>query len=427
MVSLAKAFLQKAATVFGGNISTVAATFAIASIIVSVEGLESFGLYSVLMSLYMVAGAIKPLTWQAFVKYYPSFNVQLLLAKSVVIDLFGILTSLLLLFIIILAKPIWQTAIDIDIWVLAVIFVTATINNNGTLLGYLRSERQYFTVALLQMVVSIFKVALCFFIFFEEARVYSIELFIMLSCMVDAIIWGGGIISIVVYKRAYKMWGASLLSKVKGYTKFSYQGTATAMVDLPVSHLDSLIVTALLGLEAAGVFALVKRISKAFGQIADPIYQIIFPEFSKSVADKNLTSILAISRRVSLFVFSICSVGMVAFIAGFPIFDSLLFASKISEYKWLVISYMLCQVLAITFIWVHPLVIAFGELAFNFRVTLLANIVYVVALVLLLKFVGFWGVVFAIFLQYLLSIGVKLKMVLPKIRYEESLSRLSNG
>lgn len=409
---VSKAFIQKAIVVLGGNVAVVASTFIVAAIIVSTKSVEAFGLYSVLLAIYMIAGAFKPLTWQAFVKYYPKSIPGQLLKKSSLVDVYGFLFSFVASSMILIFEYAGLWIFELSATVVSVLVFVSSFNNLGTVLGYLRSTNRFTHIAFIQGILSISKIGISYLVFIQGYYDLDVEGFIVICCLIDSVVWVFALIVILVSEtKARDPLGENLV----GFEKFSYQGTATALVDVPVAHLDYLIVSSILGLEAAGVFGLIKRISKVFGQVADPIYQVLFPEFSKCVAVGSLQQIRYMVWKVSLYVLLVCAIGVSGFALSYDLIDVMLFSGELRDYKSIVLFYMLAQVLAICFVWVHPLLISFGNLYLNFKITLVANLMYLIGILMALKWIGFSGVVLAIFIQYSISVGFKLAYVVPLI------------
>jgi len=102
-----------------------------------------------------------------------------------------------------------------------------------------------------------------------------------------------------------------------------------------------------------------------------------------------------------------CLLGTTGVFFVFDYVNEYFFSNGLLELKYEVVVFMLLQSIAISFIWVHPLLVALGKLQLNFHLTLAANAAYMLLLISLLKLLGMWALVIAIGFQFAIVVGGK--------------------
>lgn len=404
--------LNRAFSVLGGNISISAGNFIIAGILISKSGLVNYGIFvSLQAAYYSWATVSKPLTWQAIIKYSSSTTPSHLLSISLKTEVIGAFIALIAASVIaVSAIYLWAPSEDYVVCGVMIFFASLMLNN-GTTVGYLRVNRRFKTIALLQSLSAILKVPTC--LYFAE----DIELYFISTLVVDIAIWLPALIVITYKERTAANKNnkpACTGLKLVDFLRFAYWGTLHSTLDLPVTQLDRLLISALISLEAAGIFNLIKRISQIIGQIADPIYQVIFPEFSELLHDRETRKIKEISKKISLAILISSMLTTAVLFILFEPLNNLAFAGEMADYKSELITYLAIQSAALCFIWIHPLFIALGHMKQNAVILLISNIIYTSLIILLAESLSIWGIIIAFLLQSSSLIAMKAYIIKTK-------------
>jgi len=245
---------------FLGNVAFAGSSIIVAMIFLKYTSLESLGVFSSFMAAYMLIGAFKPLTWQAYVKFKSSYSNKDILPSSLRLDLIGISCFFPVFLIGLLLQIFFET--PISMLELFCLLIVAPINNIGTVVGYLRANRYFSIFSLLQIIIALIRIVGCVLFFEIEESNPERSIFIFFA-LVDLCIWFIALLLILVKEKPVLFQINAF--KGAGFRKFSWQGTKVTLVDAPVNHLDYLVVLMLLGAEAVGVFELVKRLSSFSG------------------------------------------------------------------------------------------------------------------------------------------------------------------
>jgi O-antigen/teichoic acid export membrane protein len=154
---------------------------------------------------------------------------------------------------------------------------------------------------------------------------------------------------------------------------------------------DTLLVGAVLGEAAAGLFKVAKQFGSAFGQLSDPFYQAIYPEMAAATSAGDRAGFAALLRR-STFVASGAAVvlwlGMVAF--GAPALAAFAGSEYGGGYPVLV-WYGLAYALAFASFAMQPAMLALGRSMASFSIMTASTAVQFALLVPLMHRFGVAG------------------------------------
>lgn len=179
------------------------------------------------------------------------------------------------------------------------------------------------------------------------------------------------------------------------------------LVDLPVRHVDKILISTLLGPAAAGVFAILKKLSDVFSIVADALYQSTYPVLAHLVAVDHAKA-LGLARKTGTLLFAAGVVPLAVLLSFSSTWLPFLIPTLQVDVRPEVAVLLSATFLSMCFIMIHPLYILYGHEKHNASVTLVSNAIYLVAFWQLILHFGLIGAVVACALQYFLLIGIKL-------------------
>ncbi|HDY7887005.1 TPA: oligosaccharide flippase family protein [Vibrio vulnificus] len=411
-----KNIIKKFISVMSGNIVVVATSFIIAALIVQRYGMENYGKFVVVQSIFMVFPILtRPLVWQAFVKFKNEVSSIELFKYSLKIEaLFFVFLSLLFILILRLMLFLFPNndyfLLEKPYFIIAILFLSF-FYNSGAVIGYYRSRENYVVISLILSISSISKVV---FLLFSDLDISSLIFFL---CIIDATIWFLSIFfSYLIINKTKSSIRCKIKNKIKiKFLKYSLWGNLHSILDLPVSHLDRLIVSVLFSVEMAGVFNLIKRVGGIAKQLSDPILQILFPKFVDFLHSGDVSKIRTIKHKLkylSIFLGILTvSLGWI----GFDLFDKLMFKGGLYEYKIEIILFALAQIYAFSFTWIHPLCISLSAMLDVTKVTFWSNVIYLFILTIGIQYFSMYGMILATFVQYYFVIYMKRAIIKGKL------------
>lgn len=386
----------------GGTASVSLANLVIALILTNKFGIDYYGLFVLYQSLFYTYSVLfKPITWQSIIKFSPESKMPNLLRLSINIEIaFAIFGFLLCNLIIFIFKP--------DIFgILSVLLSFSFIFiNSGTLIGYTRAISSYYYVSLLMFIASIVKVTLALTLDVSEYQLFSA---ITIS---EAFIWALFLIFKLRENKFQILKETNTNSELSSnFYKYSLWGMLHEAMDLPIKYLDKIIINAFLGNAATGILDLAKRISQIVSQFAVPINAIIFPKYSAWVNDRNFVKIKDVAWKLTSAMVVISIIMLVLFYFVFEKFDYLLFSNKLSNHKELIFGFFAVQLIAMTFVWLHPLALILVSMKSIAKLILFANAIYLSLLFFFVSSVGMYAALIAFGAQVLIVILVKAYLV----------------
>lgn len=187
-----------------------------------------------------------------------------------------------------------------------------------------------------------------------------------------------------------------------------------AVMDGAMNSLDRLVVAAVIGQGAVGVYHVIRRYAAVLGLVADPLYQVFLTRFARMNANGRGSEIVPESLRFAatlgpIVVMGGCVVWLTDWfwrpllLPGFEPADLQAFYTVFGGYA-----------VATCFIAVHPALMSLGYWSSTVWITATANITFVALAIFLGGKLGLIGIALAICLQFFVSIGSKLIICLAR-------------
>ena len=211
---------------------------------------------------------------------------------------------------------------------------------------------------------------------------------------------------------------AKLPSKTKEFTRFTIWTSLSDVTDIPVNYFDVFIISKL-GLELVSVFKVFKQIIALISKLAIPIYQAIFPQFSKLTASDKLEEAYNAVKRIQKFVVKyIMPLFIIVGLTSYYWLD-IVFGSLYRDYWYVLLAYIVIHTISISFTTIHPLFISMGKVKEDFIYVLITNLAYFVVALVLVKYLGMFGIVISYAVQSFSIILLK-KIKIEKILKEST-------
>jgi len=367
-------FWRRVFAVFSGNLAGAGLAFVMAGVIVSKGGLENYGLFALLQSIYFTWSVLsRPLTWQTIVRHSDGRNNALLIAHSIRAEFVGATVCCLVaapLVVLLLRDPgVIGSAAPSGMSILF-IALGATLVNSGTVCGYLRASGDFWLLSAINTGLNALK------LLFSLALYDDIETFFNVTVVLDLLAWGGALLWVRKKARPTLERSEGEPLSFRQFLKFSYWGTLHACLDLPVAQLDRVLIAWLVGLDATGAISLIRRMAQIIGNVVDPVCQVMFPMFTKLYQEGDREEIRKRSRQMTIAILVI-GMGVVLLIyATFDQINSLMFSARLSQHETTLLAFMLVYVLGCSTAWVHPLFITLGLMRHNTYILAAANTTY---------------------------------------------------
>lgn len=293
-------------------------------------------------------------------------------------------------------------------WLAVLLFAVAGVQQiTFSWIGRLRLEGRFLSLALLAVVPSVLRLVLLLvwkmlgwpLSLTTAAWLFTLPELVRLAWGAWLGLHGSGFWS----ARRHGLW------RKTEFKSFAFWLWATNLVDLPIQYIDQLLVGRLLTVEAAGAYGAIKKLGGAIGLLANPVSQVIFPEFTRMVGNGQM-------RRAWQLMWKAFWLIVVPGVLGTAVLYGLrqLWFARFGlteSYLLECFCFLLLQVFSIGFVALHPLSAALSLMRPVFWLALSTNILFcALAAGLTLQF-ALLGLIGALAVQNCLMLGGKLLLV----------------
>ena len=189
----------------------------------------------------------------------------------------------------------------------------------------------------------------------------------------------------------------------KEFWHFTIWANLASTVDAPVKYFDTFFMS-LLSLELVAAYNVFKKIIHIFNMAITPISQAIMPQLSKLIsAGKKKEAYLKMHKlRNIVFLVGVPFCLILAFVS--PLFLKVANKNDLIQYLWILYYQLPIYLVAYCYLGIHPLFSAYGYSKYDFFITLIANITYVIIILFTIKHINIWSILLAIFIQLIITL-----------------------
>ena len=397
-----------------GGVSTAVINLATIPVLFKSYGIEGYGELAIILTTYLVIQIVTSLQlWQAFIKYWYDnrFEKNKSITFSFLLDFFSCAFGSLVLFFVFTSHIYEKYLFHIDYQVAIFFSLALLFNPFSFFIGICRVREKFLFISFCECVRSLVRlVGAIVSLSYGTFLVYA--LFYLLSNVVVLLI------STLVMKRdLYKAFSSiKHIDKTDFdnffiFTKFSFLVSMKSIIDLPVQHLDKILVSSILGNSSVAVYDIAKRINQGFAVLINVINQIFYPYIVKEISVNGFVEMFSNICKWTLILFSSFSVFITIFLFNFnyyvydlyyAIFELSFESFEFNMYYTLVFLVSSC------FLLFHVIFQAAGFVSKDVKILIFANSIYFLTCFFGLKFFGIDVLIFAYLIQILIVLGFKL-------------------
>ncbi|CAK3667004.1 oligosaccharide flippase family protein [Vibrio crassostreae] len=404
----------------GNAVASIGGIF-LTTLVINIFGLEMLGNLAIAQAAVFTAyGLFNLHTWQALIKFgssfyessrWDTFNQYVNFSRFLDV-ISGVLGFFILNLVIwILYKYEIVPSLLMEIIVTLSFYLLFNLNNSS--IGVIRLFGLYKNIAIQANLSVAFKLAFCFVVFSLELSFNWLVVFILISDVIANIYIyvcsRKSITNRFKISRTNDIENSKASIEYRKFFKFCMWLNLSGIIDLPLKQLDVVILSFFLSSNIIGVFKFTKQISKVISQIADPVYQIVYPIFTREVDSSSLDFIKVLNISLSIFF-----IGVFAFCSVYIFYDWAVvrfFSKDLVDFKYVIISYLFSNVLIVSSICIHPMFIAKGFVKYNAFINLASNSVYLVIIMFTSIYNSLYVAVLAFLTQGLLKIASKIIII----------------
>ncbi|MCG9563279.1 hypothetical protein L1D28_16965 [Vibrio chagasii] len=404
----------------GNAVASIGGVF-LTTLVINIFGLEMLGNLAIAQAAVFTAyGLFNLHTWQALIKFGGSFyessrwdTFNQYVNYSRFLDFISGVLSFFILNLVIWTLYKYEIVPSLLMEIVVTLSFYLLFNLNNSSIGVIRLFGLYKNIAIQANLSVALKLTFCFFVFSLELSFKWLVFFILISdVFANIYIYVCSRKSITNrYKRSRtkNIENSKVSIEYRKFFKFCMWLNVGGIIDLPLKQLDVVILSFFLSSHVIGVFKFTKQISKIVSQIADPVYQIFYPIFTREVDSSSLGF-----RKVLNISFGIFFVGMSALLSVYFFYDWAVvnfFSKDLVDFKYVIISYLFSNVLIVSSICIHPMFIAKGFVKYNAFINLASNSVYLAIIMFTSIYDSLYVAVLAFLIQGLLKIVSKMIII----------------
>jgi len=409
--------LKNAGILLSGNMAANILGLLSLAIFTNSQGAVIFGYYVLFLTFIEIIDRIFNFqTWQAFIKFATDFQVKneehkvmMLLKYSFLVDLISLmvatLVALVLSFYAIEFFEIPQELYHLLLLMtLTILFRSAEIST-----GVFRLFDEFKIQAKITVYAAAFKLILYGLIASKVSITPSFEAFVYATVfsqfitMMMKFVYAKKILNkneiklIDIIKEKINI---PLMKELKIFPFIIYKNFSVSIRSIS-RQLDVVILGKLYGAEIVGIYKIAKEVANLIGKLTDPIYQAIYPEFAKLIA--NARKVEAYKMAINISIYS--GLSALVFYILFIIFGkwgiSIAFGQDfIGVYK-ITLIYYIAILIAILSLPLVPLMDSSGLVKYTFRNQLYATLIYIIIIYPLISEYGAIGAGIAYIIYYL--------------------------
>lgn len=400
-------------------------------LLIRMIGSEGYGILTLAQSyMFIIDGIINMQCWRGVIKFGEEAEVANDLESKMgyiklgtILDIStAILGAILSFFCTNLIGHIFNWS-SVLIQATQIFSLVIVFHFSGTPTAILRMEDKFNLVAIQKVISSILKVLAIGIILLFYGKI-SVLLGVIIYVITDII---GHLILIgmalfVVHKKMgiMSVIKSKFPKKTKEFIKFTVWTTLSDVVDIPVAYLDVFIVSSI-SLSMVSVLKVFKQIISIVSKLTTPVYQAIYPQFSKLVAQsqsKQAYGIVLKIRNVILKFF--VPVSMLVGLTSYW-WLKFIFGIDYALYWYVLCVYLIAHTVALSYTTIHPYFASIGKVLQSFIICAIANIVYLAFAYCFTKWIGILGLVFAYVIQFTIVICSE-KVIIEKYLKKEAKS-----
>lgn len=400
--NLFKILIDNSKYLLSGSLIATLFGFARTALTTRALGLELFGILAIIISyVEVMVGATKFSPWHALIKFgSENFNndeksiFMGYVKQSIIFDGISALLGFVIANIFVdVFSDYFSLSSDMRSYI-ALYSLVAFLDFSGTPIGVLRllNKFRYFMVQ--NFIVSTLGVIGAAVVYITGGGLLEFIIVIISSKLIGTIY----IVIIMIYelrKNALLEYWRSPIKNWKEFTKFTFWKHLTLIVSIPAKHLDVIIVSAVVTIEAAGIYKIIKQVAGTIGLLIDPIYYAIFPQFADLIAKEKRSK--AYKFGIKSGIVSFLLVGSIGLIIGglSPWWLGLVFGEQFSS-GWIpLVAFLLVKIFEFSFNPIHPLFVALGHVKYESAFFILSSGIFLLLSWFLGNLYGLIGIILA--------------------------------
>ncbi len=387
-----------------GGVSTAAINLVSIPILLKAFGIKGYGELAIILSTYLIVQTLTSLQpWQAFIKYWydDGFDKKNSLIFSLLLDVVSCAIGGIFLFVVFTSNLYEKYLFDIDVDVVIVFSLAMLCNPFSFFIGVCRVKDKFLFISFCEFTRAVIRffgavTALSYNAFFIYSFFYLLSNFVVV--LMSILVMRNDFFKTISYIKDIRK---SDINDFFIFGRFSLLVSIKSIVDLPVQHLDKILVSSILGNGSVAVYDIAKRINQGFGVIINVINQISYPYIVRAIRISGLTYVTKKVYKITFF-----AIFLVFFIVLFLLcfnqyaynLYNAIFGLSVLNFEFNMY-YTAVFLLSSCFLLIHVTFQAAGLVGKDIKILLLANSIYFLVSLYCLESLGLYALILAYSIQ----------------------------
>lgn len=370
-------------------------------------GVEQFGLLSVIIAYVVLIRQFSSFgTWQALIKFgadalakeQPSeFMGQVKL--GLFLDGVGAVSGTAIAVIGGYLLMMWQGWNTETNHMVVVFSLSILFDWSGTSTGVLRLLDRFEMLSLKNISTGILAFAGALFVYLSGGGIWDFLIVTLISSILGSLLLVVMAFIALRSRRLTQYWRVPIKTW-KPFLDFSMWTYMESTLDIPVKKLDILIVSAVISLEAAGIYKIITQVCSLLGLLADPIYQAVYPQFATMIAHRDSEGAVKYALKIGCLFLAVTGIPAVFLAVSSVWWLGVIFGEGFSAGALPLSAFLLINIIGFTLNPVHPLFAAFGYVKQSSIIVLFSNMLYLMFAWQLGLRIGLFGLAIATGLEF---------------------------
>jgi O-antigen/teichoic acid export membrane protein len=308
--AILKRMFKNASVLFSGN--AIAGLMGLVSLSLAARalGTEMLGVFALIQSYVIIIDRLMNFQcWQAVIKFGADFlkqdrkeDFKSLAKLCTILDAATAAIGTLIAIVVVYTLGRWKgwqhqtiyAAVAYSFWIL--------FNLKGTATGLLRLFNKFKLISVAMMTAAFLKLILTVFAYMFSGGLRTFVIISVVAGIVES-----AFLLLAGWRQVYKKTGdnflkakLSITAKDKTIWKFALSTNLNQSVRLASRELDVLIIGAILGTMATGLYKIAKQFAEILVILIEPAYQAIYPELAHLAAEKRFSDMKRVAARTAL-------------------------------------------------------------------------------------------------------------------------------
>ena len=307
------------------------------------------------------------------------------------------------------------------IYLFKIALIGLVFKSADTSIGLLRILDKFWFLNAIEIGTSLCKTVIFAYLYFTSDGLFE---FIIGGVICAAVNFSAKAFALIyVLRGATSTWGSEKPKEEVDlptglFIRFSVLNNLNIGVRMVSRQLDNFLIAKFVGVEALGIYKIVKEVANVAPKVTNPVYQAIYPELAKLLAVNLWQNAISILHKISLILTMVCLIGYFLLILVGEQLIVFAFGLEYISASGVLNIYFIAIGIAICTSAYYPFQLSMGRVGAALSNQIIATILYVPVVCAAIFFYGLNGAALGYVFYYFILSGLTAKSVYGKLNDE---------